>query len=227
MKDKKVEIKKKKIRIRFDLIFIFLLILTVIISSIYYIINMRITNIYISGNNYLTDQQVIELANLQDYPKTLKNSSSKIEKKLEENIYIKDASVSKKRFTQVNITIEENRPLFYNSLTTKTILLDKKETNDKFNVPILINHIPETIYNEFVGKIGLIDTNVLNKISEIQYNPDEVDDERFLFTMNDSNYVYLTLKSLEKINSYNDIVKQFDNKKGILYLNSGGYFEIK
>ena len=31
---------------------------------------------------------------------------------------------------------------------------------------------------------------------------------------------------LSFINSYNDIVKQFDNKKGILYLNSGGYFDI-
>ena len=72
-----------------------------------------------------------------------------------------------------------------------------------------------------------LDIDILNKISEIKYDPDEVDDERFLFSMTDSNYVYLTLNKIEKINNYNDIVKQFENKKGILYLNSGGYFEIK
>ena len=86
--------------------------------------------------------------------------------------------------------------------------------------------MPNAIYDEFIEKMGNIDKNVLLKISEIKYVPDEVDDLRFLFSMNDSNYVYLNLKKLDKINNYNDIVKQFDNKKGILYLNSGGYFDI-
>ena len=71
-----------------------------------------------------------------------------------------------------------------------------------------------------------VKSEVLNKISEIVYAPDEVDDERILLTMTDGNYVYLTLKKFSVINDYNDIVKEFDNKKGILYLNSGGYFKI-
>ena len=86
--------------------------------------------------------------------------------------------------------------------------------------------MPSAIYNVFIEKMGEIDSNILLKISEIKYAPDEVDDLRFLFSMSDSNYVYLTLKKIDKINNYNDIVKQFDNKKGILYLNSGGYFDI-
>lgn len=219
-------VKKKKFRIKFKFIIIFLLFLFSIGLCVYYIINIKVTNIYISGNSYLTDQEVIELAGIQDYPSTFRNSNSKLEKELEKNMYIKNATVNKKKFTQIFITIEENRPLFYNQLTTKTILLDGNETIDNFNVPILINNIPDVIYDEFTGKMGELNINVLNKISEIKYTPDTVDDERFLFTMTDSNYVYLTLKNLEKINSYNDIVKQFDNKKGILYLNSGGYFEI-
>ena len=44
--------------------------------------------------------------------------------------------------------------------------------------------------------------------------------------MNDGNYVYLTLNKFLKINSYLDIVKEFNNKKGILYLDSGEYFKI-
>lgn len=219
-------VKKKRIRIKFGFISILLSFLFLIGLGIYYIINIKITNIYINGNNYLTDQEVIELAGIQNYPSTFKNASSKIEKELEKNLYIKDAKITKKSFTQVFITVEENKPLFYNQLTTKTILLDGNETTDKFNIPILINNVPDVIYDEFSKKMGELNINVLNKISEIKYTPDEVDDERFLFTMTDCNYVYLTLKNLEKINNYNDIVKQFDNKKGILYLNSGGYFEI-
>ncbi|MBD9085093.1 cell division protein FtsQ, partial [bacterium] len=66
----------------------------------------------------------------------------------------------------------------------------------------------------------------LKRISEIKYDPNSVDEERFLFTMNDGNYVYLTLIHLEKINNYVDILKNFENKKGILYLDSGEYFKV-
>jgi hypothetical protein len=75
-----------------------------------------------------------------------------------------------------------------------------------------------------VLKFGLL--YVFRKISEIKYDPDEVDKERILFTMTDGNYVYITMLKFYLLNDYNSIVKEFDNKKGILYLNSGGYFKI-
>ena len=223
----KKQVKKKRFRIKFKFVFMFLLLLCIVGVMIYYIINLKITNIYISGNSYLTDQEIIELANLEDYPKILKNSNSKIKQRLEKDIYINKAKITKKLFTQIFITIEENKPLFYNQLTTKTILLNGKSTEDLFSIPVLVNNIPDSIYEEFLKKMGKLNIDVLNKISEIKYDPDEVDDERFLFSMTDLNYVYLTLNKLESINDYNSIIKQFDNKKGILYLNSGGYFEVK
>jgi cell division septal protein FtsQ len=71
-----------------------------------------------------------------------------------------------------------------------------------------------------------IDTDIINRISEIKYDPNNVDEERFLLTMNDGNYVYLTLSHFDKINSYVDIIKNFENQKGILYLDSGEYFKV-
>lgn len=223
MKKKK---KKKKIRFKFRFIIVFLLFLYIIVMSVIYLLDLPLSNIYIKGNYYLTDQEVIENAKIDNYPSTFKNLSSTLEKRLEKNILIKEAKVSKKMFTQVSITIIENKPLFFNQSTNKTVLLDSGESETVFDVPILINYVPDVIYDEFIRKMGKINIDVLNKISEIKYDPDEVDDSRFLFTMTDSNYVYVTLNKLEKVNNYNDIVKQFDNKKGILYLNSGGYFEI-
>ena len=89
-----------------------------------------------------------------------------------------------------------------------------------------MNYITDTIYNEFLDKMSQIDFSILKRISEIKYDPNSVDEERFLFTMNDGNYVYLTLIHLEKINNYVDILKNFENKKGILYLDSGEYFKV-
>ena len=45
--------------------------------------------------------------------------------------------------------------------------------------------------------------------------------------MTDSKYVYITLSKIEKINKYNSIVQELENKKGIIYLDSGDYVEIK
>ena len=44
--------------------------------------------------------------------------------------------------------------------------------------------------------------------------------------MSDGNYVYITLEKIDAINSYVDIIKTFDGKKGVLYLDSGEYFEV-
>ena len=45
--------------------------------------------------------------------------------------------------------------------------------------------------------------------------------------MTDSNYVYITLSKIDKVNKYNSIVQKLENKKGIIYLDSGDYVEIK
>ena len=75
-------------------------------------------------------------------------------------------------------------------------------------------------------KMKKVDKNVLNRMSEIEYSPNDVDEERFFILMNDGNYVYLTLRKFLSINKYLNMVKSFDNKKGVLYLDSGEYFDI-
>ena len=72
-----------------------------------------------------------------------------------------------------------------------------------------------------------VDNQILSIISEIKYDPNEVDNERFLFYMNDGNMVYITLSKITKINSYPSIIKTIENKKGVLYLDYGNYFVPK
>ncbi|MBS7021099.1 MAG: hypothetical protein KH135_04455, partial [Firmicutes bacterium] len=71
-----------------------------------------------------------------------------------------------------------------------------------------------------------IDTGIIRRISEMKYDPNEVDPNRFLFTMDDGNYVYLTVNKLNNLNSYLTIMEKFEGKKGILYLDSGEYFKV-
>lgn len=218
--------KKKKLKIRFDRIFLFLLFLSAIFLGIYGILHIRISNIYINGNQYLTDQQIIELAGIQDYPSTLQNMSWQLEKRLVNDTYIKSAKVSKKWFTKVMITIQENRPLFYYDSTHKTILLDGTSVDQTYNVPTVLSYITDNYYDDFVKKMGQLDTDILYRISEIRFLPNEVDDNRFLLSMSDGNYVYVNIATFDKLNKYLTIMENLPKEKGILYLDYGNNFEI-
>lgn len=223
-RNKKV-VKKRKLKKK--AILTFCLISLCISLCIVYIYNINISNIYIIDNNILNDQEIIEIARIDDYPNTMKNDSRTIEKRLESNDYIKNATVKKKGFfNEVYITVEENIPLFYYRFEDKTVLYDGKKVKDDFNVPVVTNELDGDIYDEFLESMRNVDENILIKISEIKYDPNDIDKERFYLTMNDGNYVYLTLNKFSNINNYIGIIKTLNNTKGILYLDSGEYFEI-
>ena len=56
------------------------------------------------------------------------------------------------------------------------------------------------IRDKFTKGFSLINSEILLKISEIEYTPNDVDNERFTLKMNDGNLVYITLSKIEKIN---------------------------
>lgn len=221
---KTVKVKKRKLKIRNVLIFI--IVLTLLLAGLAFLNSVKIKSIIVKHNSFYSDWQIIKLAGLEDYPETLQNLSPTIEKRLTKNNFITEAKVKKRWFTTVVIEVKENLPLFYYVPNSKTVLSDNKEIDDNFSVPTVINYIPDKIYGNFVTEMNSVDYSILTRMSEIKYDPNDVDEERFLITMNDGNYVYLTLDKFSKIDKYIDIIKEFDNKKGILYLDSGEYFKI-
>lgn len=217
--------KKRKLKIKNFLIVI--LLVTVILFVLAFLTDVKINNIVIKGNLLYSDWEIIEKADLSDYPSSLKTLSNNIEKKLAEDVYIKEVNVRRPSLTKVVIEVKENLPLFYYLPAQKTILTDKTEVTDNFPVPTVINYVPDNIYFKFLKSISEVNYDIVKRISEIKYDPNEVDEGRFFLTMNDGNQVYLTLNKFTKIDNYLEIIKEFDNKKGILYLDSGEYFEVK
>ena len=230
MKKKNKKIKNKKVKKNFkNKVLIFIIVLLLVITLIYYLQNINVKNIYITWNNYLTDQEIIELASLENYPKIFKISTSKIEKIIKLNPIVKSVKVTKNIFGKVQINIVENEYLLKQEIDN-IIYLSNFETiindNNIIGIPTLTNYVEIDILNDFLKKLVNIDKNVLCKISEITYKPNEYDKDLFLFLMNDGNYVYITTSKLESINKYNNILIELNGKKGILYLDSGNHFEI-
>lgn len=221
----KVKVKKKKLKVKNLLV---TLIIIIIISLVGIdIIKLPVKNIYISGNYILNDKTIIDIADLENYPTYISTYFSKIKTKLLKNEYIKNVKIKRSLSRKIYIEIEEHKPICI--YKNKLILSSKTSVDNNYQieyVPYVINNMDD-IYDKFVEKFTTVKKDILLKISHIEYVPNEVDKERFILYMTDSNYVYITLSKINKINKYNSIVSKLNNQKGIIYLDSGDYVEIK
>ncbi len=222
--------KKKKLKFSGLILIIFFGFLVFLFG--YYLWTTPVKEINITGNNYLKDNYLITYLDLNG-KSVLSMSRHQIKKKLLALDLVNSVKIHKNYFGKITIEIEEDTPLFYNLNTQKVILTNNKEVDyneDFLGLPVLINVVPEDIYQEFINKISTIDKNVLSLVSEIQYSPSKInekiiDDKRFLFRMNDGNIVYINTINIEKFNNYLEIYEVIINKngdgvKGCLYLDS-------
>ena len=225
----KRKVKKKRRRLKIKNILIFLIILILIGNFVYVALTSPIKNIYVIGNNILKDEDIIKESNIESYPSFILTSSLMIKKRLLKNEYIENVKITKQWWGKIYIDIEEYTPICIIKDTDKVILSNGKQVNNTKNideVPYLINDNQEN-YDIFIRKFSLIKKEILLQISEISYSPTEVDNNRYYLSMNDGNYVYITLTKIKRLNKYNEIKEEMNGKKGIIYLDSGNYVEVK
>ena len=199
--------------------------------GVYLLLHMPIKNLIVENTNYLNDDYILELAGVVDYPSFYLLSTGNIEARLEESPYIHKATVTREIFFVLVIYIEENKPLFINNTNHTVVFSDEEEVSvmqeiDLFRIPRLINYVPDNKYQTFVKSMSKVKKDILGKVSDIEYQPNDYDKDRFLLYMDDGNMVYLTLTKFEMLNYYNDVLSQLENKKGILYLDNGNHFQI-
>ena len=222
---------KKRVRRKFNFgkFILFILIIFIIYFGMKYFFSIKIKNIIIVNNNYYSDEEIIEKAGIENYPEFITLSRKKIKNKLSTLDLIEDVEIKKEFGFILRITIKEKKILYHIRSNNEYKVSDNKNysLDNVTGVPTLINYVPEEVEKKFVNKFKDIDSNIINMISEIEYNKTSYDSERFLLYMNDGNEVYITSKRTNLLNKYLEIVTKLDNKKGILYLDSGNYFEIK
>ena len=221
--------KKVKRKFNFRKFLFFIIFLFLLYMGVSYLISVRTKNIVILNNSYYSDDDIIYTAGIEDYPKFILLNKNKIKDKLLKLDLIEDVTINKRFGFILEITVKEKKILYYIRSTNLYKASDNKsyELNNMIGIPTLINYIPENIEKNFVNKLSNVDSEILSMISEIEYSKTTYDDKRFLLYMNDGNMVYITVSKAELLNKYVEIIKKVDNKKGILYLDSGNYFEIK
>ena len=221
--------KKKKRRLKLTRVFIVLVFLAIIGYGIYLLSKMPVRGYYIVGNTYYTDNQILDITGLNKYPSYLFTNSINITRKVKKDNLIESIKIKHKINGMLEVIVNENKIVFYDEIKRKSILINKKEVDYyNENIPVLINEIGnKKVYDRFILKLDKLNDDIIKNISEIKYDPNELDKERFLFSMNDGNYVYVTLTKLSNINNYLEISNTLGEKNGILYLDYGNYFVPK
>ncbi len=211
MKTKKV--KKKKLNIARTLVVI--LFIYIIICLGLYIYKAPIVHYEITGNNLVSDAEILRSLNLIDYPSYVSINTKKSARKLEKNPLIKTAKVSYGWNFYIHIDISENKPMFIVKPLNKICLSDGTlidYTDEYINIPTLLNQPTEEVLILLAKGLSEVDPGVLYTISEIEYRPSYskdnkvIDANRFLLSMKDKNLVYITAKNAKVLNLYLDII---------------------
>ena len=221
--------RKKRVRLKVKNLIILLLIFSFVLLMGYCFIMMPIDNIYINGNEILSDDEIMDMVSINDYPSFILANRFKMKKILLDNSYVDNVTIKKKYGNIIEFEIIEHRVVASNK--DGKIILSSGEVIDNaygiYDIPLLVNEINnEEVYKLFVTKMRGIDKDILRQVSEIEYSPVDVDSERFLFYMSDKNLVHVTLTKLNKIDKYNKIKDKLNGKKGIIYLDSGDFVSV-
>ena len=74
---------------------------------VFYYRSLKVTNIYVVGNNRLTEKEILDKTNLLTYPKLYQVNKNDIKNKLLENELINKVDISKSLSGKITIIIEE------------------------------------------------------------------------------------------------------------------------
>lgn len=145
--------------------------------------NFLLTEIYINGNQYLTNEEIISLADLQKNKNIFKYKIEEIEAKLLASNWIQDVKITRTLPSKFKIEVTEHKPIFvilHDSqlyyLNNKAQFIDKVDKNKFISLPILyINNATNNEIKILPDFINELETTkfpyALNEISWININP--------------------------------------------------------
>lgn len=218
--------KKKKLNIKRTLAFC--LFIYILCYGIYYLVNQPIKHIEINGNNLVTDNEILRVSKLKDYPSIFKYSNRTLEKRIKTIKLVNDVDVKKWFGHIIKIEIKENKLLFY--YEDKIVLSNgnfiKNDIENVYGIPTFMGNIKTDILNNFVNGFSELNDNIIYEMNEIEYYPSlnengkVIDDDRFKITMNDGNTIVANSKSVSVLNKYNDIYASLGGKLGTINLDT-------
>ena len=223
--------KVKKRKLNFKRLLFFVLLVYILCYSCYYLLNQHIKHVEIIGNSLVSDNEIMRLSKLDNYPSIFKYSSRKLEKNIKKHILIQDVEVSKHFNFIVKIKVEENKLLFYYKNEDKIAISDGNLIKNNFEkalgIPTVVNNVDSKLLKKFINKYSELKENIIYEIDSIEYFPNYnevgkiIEKDMFKLVMNDGNTILTNSDNVYLLNKYNIIFASLGDRKGTINLNSG------
>jgi cell division protein FtsQ len=230
------ELRKQKANKR--LIFyisLFFLLIAFIVYSQSPLSNLQ--NVSITGNTYLSDEIIHKQIELNKQMNFWEIETDVVKEKLLVFEQIENVEVDKSWYNTITITIEEHRHIAYLQIDGQYFpiiengnVLEALEENEwPVDAPILVNWQKGEKLHALASQLIKMEQQISSRISEIHYNPSDIDPWRILLFMNDGYEVTATVSNLaDNIAVYPSILKELKMEgypEGIIHLEVGSYFE--
>lgn len=223
--------KKANRRLIFYLSLFFILICVIIYlqSPLSYI-----KDIEVEGNNYLTDDEVINQSTLTTETNIWNIKMTDVTNYILTDPVVKSAKVTRKLPWTVSIKLEEYELVGYVKDEEHFIPLlengEKITIKDRYaygDAPLLLNFTDEKILQEMTSQLQQLPPNILRLISEIHWSPNDQNKYKVILYMNDGFIVEGTIRNFaDRMHIYPSIASQLDPEvKGIIHIGVGAYFE--
>lgn len=219
-------------RLLFFLSFFFLLLLCIIYFQSP---ASHIKDFVVEGNVHLSEEQIIRQGKLSLGTSIWNLEKENIENRLTDHKEIASAVVKRQLPNTVKVTVREHERIgyllleekYYPILETGQYLDQLSQDQLPADAPVLINFSEGMELTEIASELRLFPSQLLERISEIIYQPTETDPLSLVLFMTDGIEVHTSIQGFhENMLAYPTIVNEIDpEKKGILHMKMSPYFE--
>lgn len=224
-KRKKVRELAKFNKIKRKLFLLGVLIGLVIIIIIYFIRPIsNVSKINVEGNHYLSDDYILNLANINDNSSYVLVFDFLVEKELTKDKLIESSDVYHGKDNVININVVEKQPVgyIYDSnlkivLTDGTIITDDEYVDLIAELP-LINGFDDENVKLISKSFEKVDPYIIESMSEIQRYSQSYDLNMMQILMRDGNYVFVSIYSMDVLNQYFDISFKLNEKNVCIFI---------
>ncbi|MBM7705329.1 cell division protein FtsQ [Chryseomicrobium aureum] len=225
--------RKRKRRMTFTFSILLFLFFTVLLLVLYLQSSIsKIQQITVEGTYIVDEQQLLDASSLEIGQSLWSFRASAIEDLLVESPGIEQAEVSRKRWSEVVVTVSEYQPVAFRQTDDSLLLLENgEEMSAQFAGslfgPALQNFDNKEVEQKLISELGKLTQQTRLLISEIASTPSASDPNLVTLYMNDGNTVIVSaLDFSEKLSFYPSVLQQIPvGEKGIVDMEVGTFFE--
>ena len=222
--------RKKKLIIISIIAVIFLSVLLYLMTDF-----SRVRAVVINGNNHLSRNEIMEIINIDENSFFLLVFPGTVERRLEENAFIHNATVRRESGRRISVVIEEERIMGYRFTSSGAhivlfngaiVPLEEEHLHLLPHIPFIVGFEGPELQERLSRALLALDYDVFQLIAEIHQYQTSFDARMLRIRMQDGNQVFTSLRSIYSVNYYLEVLRALKVSNSCIFVDeiSGNLF---